>query len=74
MSRQPHRFPQGKWESGDVFDFNIINVFGHDYNLSNALKHGGWHMNPSKALSSEGEIEPWRVYSIMKQEYKLAPR
>jgi hypothetical protein len=62
-------------KTGDVFDFNATKVFAHGPNLSKILKYGGWDMNPSNVMFTEGEFDPWRAFSVMSQEYSAgAPK
>jgi len=58
-------------ETGEAFDFNATKVFAHGPNLSKVLKYGGWDMNPSNVMFTEGEFDPWRAYSVMSQEYSI---
>lgn len=33
-------------------------------NVSDVLKYGGWNMNPSNTMFTNGELDPWRAMTI----------
>lgn len=62
-------------DNGDYFAFNANKVFTHKPDTSVGHKYGGWNMAPSNVMFTNGELDPWRSFSVQSEEYDLgAPR
>ncbi|KAJ5380774.1 uncharacterized protein N7496_003202 [Penicillium cataractarum] len=57
-------------------DFNSTDIFAGGPDPSPIIeKYGGWHMNPSNVMFTNGQFDPWRSFTVRSEDTQLgAPR